>query len=99
MMLRLNLLLLVLLVICAVGVVTSQHRARKLFTELDGQQEAARKIDQEWRELQLENQTLATSGRIEQKATQALGMHSPEAGKAIIVLLDGEAPSLGAVKP
>lgn len=88
MMTRFNFLLLAALIGCALSVVTSQHKARKLFTELESQQESARKLDQEWRELQLESQTLATSKRIEQKATQSLGMRLPEPGKSIIVIVD-----------
>jgi cell division protein FtsL len=88
MMARFNFFILAALIGCALSVVTSQHKARKLFTELESQQESARKLDQEWRELQLESQTLATSKRIEQKATQSLGMHLPESGKSIIVIVD-----------
>jgi len=39
---RLNLLLLVLVVVCAVGAVASQHRARRLFNELEREQERMR---------------------------------------------------------
>ena len=93
MMSRLNILLLLVLIACGVSVVTSQHRARKLFTELESQQEIARKLDQEWRELQIESQTLATNKRIEQKATQALGMRLPDPGMTVIVILDDDAPA------
>jgi cell division protein FtsL len=99
MMSRVNILLLLVLIACAASVVTSQHRARKLFTELESQQEAARKLDQEWRELQIESQTLATNKRIEQKATQALGMRLPDPGKTVIVILDDAAPAPKVLKP
>jgi cell division protein FtsL len=87
-MTRFNFLLLAAMIGCALSVVTSQHKARKLFTELERQQESARALDQEWRELQLESQTLATSKRIEQKAIQSLGMRLPEPGKSIVVMVD-----------
>jgi cell division protein FtsL len=87
-MARMNFVMLAALVVCAIGLVTSQHRARKLFTELDARQEASRKLDQEWRELQLEIQTLATSKRIEQKAVQSLGMRVPEASRLVTVVID-----------
>jgi len=90
---RLNVLLLAILVGCALSVVTSQQQSRKLFTELENQQEGARKLDQEWRELQIESQTLATNKRIEQKATQALGMRAPEGGRSVTVVLEGAAAS------
>jgi cell division protein FtsL len=98
-MTRLNFLLLIALVGCALSVVTSQHKARKLFTELEGQQESARRLDQEWRELQLESQTLATSKRIEQKAALSLGMRLPEPGKSIVVIVDEKSAEREAPKP
>jgi cell division protein FtsL len=98
MMTRFNFLLLAAVIGCALSVVTSQHKARKLFTELESQQESARKLDQEWRELQLESQTLATSKRIEQKAAQSLGMHLPEPGKSIVVIVDDKSAEREAPK-
>lgn len=95
---RLNFLFLLVLVACALSVVTSQHKARRLFTDLENQQEASRKLDQEWRELQLESQTLSTQKRIEQKATQLLGMKLPETGKSVIVILDATAATKGGAK-
>jgi cell division protein FtsL len=88
---RLNSLLLAALIVCALSVVTSQHQSRKLFIDLEKEQDTARKLDQEWRELQIENQTLATSKRIEQKAVRDLGMRVPEAGKSIVISMDGDA--------
>lgn len=85
---RINFLLLAVLIGCALSVVTSQHQSRKLFIELGKEQESAQKLDQEWRELQLENQTLATSKRIEQKAVKDLGMRTPEPGKSVVVVLE-----------
>ena len=87
-MTRLNLILLIALVGCALSVVTSQHKARKLFMELQGEQDRERKTDQEWRELQIESQTLGTGKRIEQKAQRDLGMVVPDAKKTVIVVLD-----------
>lgn len=95
---RLNMLLLAALIVCALSVVTSQHQARKLFIDLEKEQESARKLDQEWRELQLENQTLATSKRIEQKAVRDLGMRVPEPGKSIVVVFEGDAARTEAAK-
>ena len=95
---RLNFLFLLVLVAFAVSVVTSQHRARRLFSDLENQQEASRKLDQEWRELQLESQTLATQKRIEQKATQLLGMRVPETGKSVVVILETGAAAEGSAK-
>jgi len=93
---RLNFLLLAALIVCALSVVTSQHQSRKLFIDLEKEQEAARKLDQEWRELQIENQTLSTAKRIEQKAVRDLAMRAPESGKSIVVVLDADAKPEGA---
>ena len=88
MMARLNFLLLIVLIACALSVVTSQHQARKLFSELETLRGSSHKLDQEWRELQIESQTLATQKRIEQKAAQLLGMHVADAAKTITVIID-----------
>lgn len=86
---RLNLLLLLALIGCALSVVTSQHKARKIFIELQAEQETERKLDNEWRELQLEAQTQGNGRRIEQKAARDLGMGIPDAKRSVIVVLDG----------
>jgi cell division protein FtsL len=77
MMARLTLALLVLLIGCALALVTSQHHARKLYVELQKEQELARSLDVEWGQLQLEQSTWAMHARIEKVATQALGMRAP----------------------
>jgi len=84
-MLRVNLLLLVLLVGCALGVITSQHQARKLFVELEAEQDAAKKIAEEWTQLQLEQSTWATHKRIEALASGSLGMRLPDASTTVVV--------------
>jgi cell division protein FtsL len=91
-MMRLNFLLLAILVACAMSVVTSQHQARKAFTELQSEKDREAKIDQEWRELQLESQTLGTHKRIEQKAARELGMIIPDPKKAVVLMLDDTTP-------
>ena len=91
-MTRLNLVLLIVLVLCALSVVTSQHQSRKAFMGLQSERDREARLDQEWRELQIEAQTLGTHKRIEQKA-RALGMTVPDAKKSVMVLLD--APAVG----
>jgi cell division protein FtsL len=87
-MTRLNMLLLAILIFCALSVVTSQHQARKAFIELQSEKERESKLDQEWRELQIESQTLGTHKRIEQKASKELGMILPDPKKTVMVNLD-----------
>ena len=84
-MARLNLLLLLALAVCALGLVTSQHKARKLFVELEREQSRARALDVEWGQLQLELSTWALHSRVERLATARLGMSAPDARRTQIV--------------
>ena len=84
-MTKLNLLLVMLLIACALGVVTAQHKARKLFSELQQEQEASRQMDVEWGQLRLEQSTWAMHSRIEKIATKYLQMSVPEASRIQVV--------------
>jgi cell division protein FtsL len=84
-MVRFNMILLLTVVICALGVVTSQHRARKLFQALEGEQERARQLDVEYGQLQLEMSTWATHPRIEKIARERLRMVTPDAIGRVVV--------------
>ena len=77
----LNALLLVAVVICALSVVTSQHKARKLYIELQKQKELAQQMDVEWGQLQLEQSTWAALTRVEKIALQQLQMQLPKSGQ------------------
>ncbi|MCU0990406.1 MAG: cell division protein FtsL, partial [Xanthomonadales bacterium] len=55
-----------------------QHRARKLFQALEGEQERVRQLDIEYGQLQLELSTWATHPRIEQIARDRLRMVTPD---------------------
>ena len=82
-MARLNTLLLVAILFCALGLVTSQHKARKLFQAIEAEQEHARQLDIEFGQLQLELSTWATSLRIEKIAREKLKMRTPDPTKVI----------------
>jgi cell division protein FtsL len=82
-MVRLNMLLLLAVVICALGVVTSQHKARKLFQDLEVEQDRAKQLDVEFGQLQLELSTWATPPRIEKIARDKLKMRTPEAARVV----------------
>jgi cell division protein FtsL len=86
-----SIVLLAILVACALGVVTSQHRARKLFTELETEQAAARKLVTEYSQLQIEQGTWATHARVEQVATKRLGMRQPDAAGTVVLKLEERA--------
>ncbi|MEI7612383.1 MAG: cell division protein FtsL [Betaproteobacteria bacterium] len=82
-MARVNLFLLLAAVFCALSVVTSQHKARKLFQALEVEQDRAKQLEVEFGQLQLELSTWATSPRIEKIAREKLKMRAPEASKII----------------
>lgn len=86
---RLNAMLVVLVVACALGVITSQHQARKLFAGLEAEQAAARKLGEEWTQLQIEQGTWATHKRVEAVASKQLGMRLPDAATTVIVTVEG----------
>jgi len=75
---KLNVLLLFLAITCALGVVSSQHKARKLFVELQKEQELARQMEVEWGQLQLEQSTWAMPTRVEKIAGNQLQMQLPK---------------------
>ncbi|GAB2181395.1 cell division protein FtsL [Denitratisoma sp. agr-D3] len=77
-MVRLNLLLLAVAVACALSVVTANHKARRLFIELDREQNRMRQLEVEWGQLQLEQSTWAGHARIEKIAREKLQMRSPD---------------------
>ncbi len=71
-MARLNFILLAALTACALALVTSQHQARKLYVELQKEQDLAKQLEVEWGQLQLEQSTWATHARIEKIAAREL---------------------------
>jgi cell division protein FtsL len=82
-MLRTNLVLLLIAVACALGTVSSNHRARKLFTQFEREQNRMRELDVEWGQLQLEQSTWANNARIEQIARDKLGMRTPASAQIV----------------
>jgi cell division protein FtsL len=75
---KLNLLLLAVLVACALGLVSSQHRARKLFSGLEREHERSREIEIEYGRLQLEASTWGQHARVQRVAVGTLGLRSPD---------------------
>ena len=73
-MARLNLVLVMIVIGCALSAVAANHRARKLFTDLEASQKRMRDLDIEWGQLQLEQSTLAAHARVERAAREKLGM-------------------------
>ncbi len=86
-MTRLNLILFFALMFTALGLVNSQHKARKLYVELDQMSKAARQYEQEYGQLQLEQSTWAMHSRVERVATNQLQMQVPDPKRIQLVTL------------
>jgi len=79
------LVLLVLVMVSAVAVVYARHQGRKLFIELQALGKERDNMDIEWGQLQLEQGTLTTQGKVETVARDRLGMTSLRADAMVIV--------------
>jgi cell division protein FtsL len=85
---KVNIVLSSLLVLCALAMVTSQHEARKLFTELTREEDLAKQMDVEWGQLQLEQSTWAMHARIETIASGYLRMRVPAAARVRLISVE-----------
>jgi cell division protein FtsL len=88
-MVRLNLLLLAVLVVCALSLVSSRHQARKLFVELEREQARERGYETEYGQLQLEQSTWGMPARVEKIAREQLRMQLPPQGRVEVVAIGG----------
>lgn len=77
-MTRVNLLLLAAVLFCALATVTSTHRARTLFADMENEQSRQKQIDVEWNQLQLEQSTWAKHALVEEIAARQLNMRTPD---------------------
>ena len=89
-MLRLNLMLMILALASAIGTVASNHRARKMYAEIEHEQGRMRDLEVEWGQLQLEQSTWAGHARVEQIARNKLHMKPPGPGQ--VISIDGATP-------
>lgn len=87
-MTRLNLILYFVLIFTALGVVTSQDRSRKLYFELEQQEDFAKKMNVEFGQLQLEQSTWSMHSRVEEIAASKLQMQVPDAARIQVVSPD-----------
>ena len=69
----------------AAGAIYAKHRARELFVELERLNRDRDRLEVEWGQLQLEQSTWATHGRVERVAHDDLGMVTPQASELRIV--------------
>ncbi len=79
------LILLAAVVLSAIGVVYVKHQTRKLFLELQGLDKGRDAMDIEWGQLQLEQSTWSTHGRVEELARTKLGMVVTEPTRVVVV--------------
>jgi cell division protein FtsL len=110
-MVRLNIFLLLALVICSLGVVTSQHKARKIFQALEAEQERARQLEVEFGQLQIELSTWGAAPRIEKiarekaqddvhrKQARAIACNAPTGGHSPNDALQGKSGTQVCRKP
>jgi cell division protein FtsL len=78
--------LLVLAVVAsALTLVWARHEARSQFVELRAMEAERDGLDIQWGQLQLEQSTWATHGRIERIAREQLAMRTPAAAEVVIV--------------
>jgi len=69
----------------ALGVVYAKHESRRLFVELRGAERAIDELNVEWGQLQLEQSTWATHGRVEDIASRELQMRVPDYADIVMV--------------
>jgi cell division protein FtsL len=86
-MTKLNLILFCVLILTSLGLVEAQHRARKLYDALDQANQAEKKYELEYGQLQLEQSTWAMHSRVESIATRQLQMQVPDEKRVQVVTL------------
>jgi cell division protein FtsL len=86
---RLNVVLALVLVVCALAVIQAQHRARTYFVELERLKKEARVLDEQWGQLQLEQSTWANPARVDTLARTRLGLVAPPHDRVRIETMAG----------
>jgi cell division protein FtsL len=71
---RLNVMLALILVMCALALIQAQHRSRTYFVELERLKKEARALDEQWGQLQLEQGTWANPARVDTLARSRVGL-------------------------
>ena len=97
-MTKLNFILFFTIIALALGVITSQHRSRKLYIELQQLQDAHKQYGTEWGQLQLEQSTWAMPNRVELIARKYLKMQVPATNTIQAIVLGTVTQSM-VVKP
>lgn len=87
-MMRLNLILFFVLIAVSLGLISSQHKARKLYFELEQQQQLTKRLETAYEQLQLEQSTWAMHSRVEDMAGKKLHMQVPDAKRIQVISLE-----------
>ena len=69
----------------ALAIVYTKHESRRLFVELEELTAERDQLNIEWGQLQIEQSTFATHGRIEQVAADELALTRPEATDIYVI--------------
>ncbi len=77
--------LLLAVVVTAMAAAYAKHQSRKLFVELQNLQEQRDAMNVEWGQLQLEQSTYTTHGKIDGAARERLHMHLPATQQVTII--------------
>lgn len=86
---KLNALLLLLVIGCAMAVVTSQHVSRRLYGELEKEQKHEKQLGVEYGQLLLEQSTWGAHALIERSAALKLGMLTPSQRQVVVITPEG----------
>ena len=71
--------------VSAIALVYTKHESRKLFVELEELSQERDELNIEWGQLQIEQSTWATHGRIEQVAGDKLSLIKPEPDDVFVI--------------
>ena len=74
-MIYVNLILSAVLLLCALALVTSQHKTRNLIVTIDNEQVQQRVLEDEYNKLRMEIATFTKESHVERVAKSKLGMH------------------------
>ncbi len=77
--------LLLAVIATAVSAAYTKHQSRKLFIELQALEQERDAMNVEWGQLQLEQSTYTTHGKVEGAARERLGMQIPGAQQVTII--------------
>ena len=88
---RLNIFLLIVVLGCALSVVSATNKQRQVFIELQRAQSQERQLQQDYSQLQYQQSALSKTSRIEQLATNSLKMQPGTTGRTQYLNYDASA--------